>query len=131
MHYYTGNPKYRTWAADILKAFEEHSKGKFGFTAVDDVRQKKPTQRDSQESFFLAETLKYLYLTFAKPGTLDLDKYVFNTEAHPLVKQTPGKIMLIEQKATTHSESWTSKEKDLEPAMQAPVARRSWPPINT
>mgnify|MGYP002174084875 CR=1 FL=1 len=48
------------------------------------MRQPKPTQRDSQESFFLAETLKYLYLVFAKPETLDLDKFVLNTEAHPL-----------------------------------------------
>jgi mannosyl-oligosaccharide alpha-1,2-mannosidase len=84
MHYYTGNPKYRTWADEILTAFEKHSKGKFGFTSVDDVRQPKPKQRDSQESFFLAETLKYLYLVFAKPETLNLDKFVLNTEAHPL-----------------------------------------------
>ena len=37
------------------------------------------------ESFFLAETLKYLYLLFADDQTiLPLDKWVFNTEAHPL-----------------------------------------------
>jgi mannosidase alpha-like ER degradation enhancer 2 len=34
-------------------------------------------------SFFLAETLKYAYLTFA-PQALDFDRVVFNTEAHPL-----------------------------------------------
>lgn len=39
---------------------------------------------DSQESFFLAETLKYLYLLFSDPDFLPLDRYVFNTEAHPL-----------------------------------------------
>jgi hypothetical protein len=32
----------------------------------------------------LAETLKYLYLLFAPEGTLDFDRVVFNTEAHPL-----------------------------------------------
>ena len=36
------------------------------------------------ESFVLAETFKYFYLLFAPPETLDLDKVVFNTEAHPL-----------------------------------------------
>jgi mannosidase alpha-like ER degradation enhancer 2 len=36
------------------------------------------------ESFFLAETLKYLYLLFAPAEALDLSKMVFNTEAHPL-----------------------------------------------
>jgi len=38
------------------------------------------------ESYFLAETLKYLYLLFAPRETLDLNKVVFNTEAHPLRK---------------------------------------------
>lgn len=37
------------------------------------------------ESFFLGETLKYLYLLFSDDvELLDLDKFVFNTEAHPL-----------------------------------------------
>jgi mannosyl-oligosaccharide alpha-1,2-mannosidase len=35
------------------------------------------------ESFFLAETLKYLLLLFGDAGTLPLDEWVFNTEAHP------------------------------------------------
>ena len=38
------------------------------------------------ESFFLAETLKYLYLLYAPRTTIDLNKRVFNTEAHPLKK---------------------------------------------
>lgn len=38
-----------------------------------------------QESFWLAETLKYLWLLFSDdPSLLPLDKWVFNTEAHPL-----------------------------------------------
>jgi mannosidase alpha-like ER degradation enhancer 2 len=36
------------------------------------------------ESFFLAETLKYLYLLFAPPETIDIHSVVFNTEAHPM-----------------------------------------------
>lgn len=37
------------------------------------------------ESFFLGETLKYLYLLFSdNPNLLSLDRFVFNTEAHPL-----------------------------------------------
>lgn len=31
-----------------------------------------------------AETLKYLFLTFAGDQVLPLEKWVFNTEAHPL-----------------------------------------------
>ena len=36
------------------------------------------------QSFFLAETLKYLYLLFSPSSVISLDEWVFNTEAHPL-----------------------------------------------
>ena len=36
------------------------------------------------ESFVLAETMKYMYLLFDADDTINLDKYVINTEAHPL-----------------------------------------------
>jgi hypothetical protein len=41
-----------------------------------------PTKTDKQQSFFLAETLKYLFLLFSPPDVIPLDKHVFNTEAH-------------------------------------------------
>ncbi|KAL6496881.1 Mannosyl-oligosaccharide 1 2-alpha-mannosidase mns2 [Orobanche gracilis] len=40
------------------------------------------------QSFFLAETLKYLYLLFSPPSVISLDEWVFNTEAHPLKIRT-------------------------------------------
>ena len=42
--------------------------------------------RDKMESFWPAETLKYLYLLLddSSPELLPLDQFVFNTEAHPL-----------------------------------------------
>ena len=36
------------------------------------------------ESFFLGETLKYLYMLFADHQEISIDEWVFNTEAHPL-----------------------------------------------
>jgi hypothetical protein len=36
------------------------------------------------ESFFLGETLKYLYLLFADRHEIDLNAWVVNTEAHVL-----------------------------------------------
>lgn len=44
-----------------------------------------------KQSFWFAETLKYLYLTFSDPSLLDLDEFVLNTEAHPLRRAgSPG-----------------------------------------
>ena len=44
-----------------------------------------PQAEDKMESFWLAETLKYIWLLFGKPDALPLDKYILNTEAHPLL----------------------------------------------
>jgi len=43
-----------------------------------------PPKDDVQQSFFLAETLKYLYLLFSDDSLMSLDEWVYNTEAHPL-----------------------------------------------
>jgi len=41
-------------------------------------------KNDSMQSFLFAETFKYFYLLFSPPSTLDLEKVIFNTEAHPI-----------------------------------------------
>ena len=47
---------------------------------------KDPGLSDEMESFWMSETLKYLYLVFGDPEgrQLSLDDWIFNTEAHPL-----------------------------------------------
>ncbi|KAJ8328893.1 hypothetical protein QVD99_004624 [Batrachochytrium dendrobatidis] len=77
---YTHNPIYREWGWSIVQALESNCKDDVGYHGLDD--QGKPHNR--QQSFFLAETLKYLYLLFSDDSTIDLSKYVFNTEAHPI-----------------------------------------------
>jgi hypothetical protein len=49
------------------------------------------------ESFFLGETLKYFYLLFSNDSLIPLDKYVFNTEAHPLPRFTVTDPVLKEK----------------------------------
>ncbi|DAZ95638.1 TPA: hypothetical protein N0F65_002267 [Lagenidium giganteum] len=79
----TKDPKYRDYGWEMFQSLEKHAKAKYGYGAVLDVT-RKPTQVvDKMESFFLAETLKYHYLLQAPNSVIPLDKYVFNTEAHP------------------------------------------------
>ncbi|KAI9468356.1 hypothetical protein H4R22_002063 [Coemansia sp. RSA 1290] len=82
----TGNRKYQEWSWQIFEAIEKYARVETGgYAAILDVRKTGgDNYEDSMESFFLAETLKYLYLIFAPVDMLPLDKYVFNTEAHPL-----------------------------------------------
>jgi mannosidase alpha-like ER degradation enhancer 2 len=53
-----------------------------GYAALKSVLTKE--QSDSMQSFLFAETFKYFYLLFAPPQTLNFDKVIFNTEAHPI-----------------------------------------------
>jgi mannosyl-oligosaccharide alpha-1,2-mannosidase len=80
----TEDPKYREWGWQIFEAFEKHTKvHSGGYTCLDDVTTIPPQRRDKMETFFLGETLKYLYLLFSESSLMPLDKFIFNTEAHP------------------------------------------------
>ncbi|KAJ2721393.1 hypothetical protein GGI07_004004 [Coemansia sp. Benny D115] len=81
----TGDPKYQEWGWEIFNAIEKYTKIEAGYAAYNNVYDINTSYNhmDSMESFFLAETLKYLYLLFSPTDLLPLDEYVFNTEAHP------------------------------------------------
>lgn len=82
LHHYTRDAEYRRMGETIFNDFVKHCRTESGYAALKDMVTKE--KRDEMESFALAETFKYFYLLFAPPGTLDFDKVVFNTEAHPL-----------------------------------------------
>ncbi|KAJ7991482.1 hypothetical protein DPEC_G00284330 [Dallia pectoralis] len=80
----THDPKYRDWGWEVLEAVERHCRLATGFSGVIDVYGHMMIHDNLQQSFFLAETLKYLYLLFSEDDLLSLEDWVFNTEAHPL-----------------------------------------------
>lgn len=84
LHQLTGNPVYREWGWQMFGALEKHCRAQWGFGAYPDVRDPSKTAEDRMESFFLAETLKYLYMLQSPDHGISLERYVFNTEAHPL-----------------------------------------------
>ncbi|TFK13460.1 calcium-binding protein 8 [Platysternon megacephalum] len=80
----THDPKYRQWGWEVVKALEKYCRVEAGFSGIRDVYTTTPNHDNMQQSFFLAETLKYLYLLFCDDDVLSLEDWVFNTEAHPL-----------------------------------------------
>lgn len=81
----TKNPKYRRWGYEIALNLEAACKVPTGgYSGLKSVNMTPVLHNDHQESFFTAETLKYLYLLFSEDDLIPLDKWVFNTEAHPL-----------------------------------------------
>uniref|UniRef100_A0A8C5I7W2 alpha-1,2-Mannosidase n=1 Tax=Gouania willdenowi TaxID=441366 RepID=A0A8C5I7W2_GOUWI len=81
---FTHDPKYRQWGWEAAQAIDKYCRVSGGFSGVKDVYSSNPTYDDVQQSFFLAETLKYLYLLFSSDDLMPLESWVFNTEAHPL-----------------------------------------------
>jgi ER degradation enhancer, mannosidase alpha-like 2 len=82
LSFFTKDQRYQDMGSTFILSLVRYCKADAGYAALSDVQTK--SKRDSMESYFLAETLKYLYLLFAPRDTLDLNKVVFNTEAHPL-----------------------------------------------
>jgi mannosidase alpha-like ER degradation enhancer 2 len=82
LYHFTGAPKYREMGKTFFDSLTKYCRTEVAYAALSDV--KKKTEKDEMESFFLAETLEYLYLLFAPPDTLDLNQIIFNTEAHPI-----------------------------------------------
>ena len=81
----THDPRYRRWGWEAVEAIEKNCRiSTGGYSGLRNVASTKPTHDDVQQSFFLAETLKYLYLLFSDDTLINLDQWVFNTEAHPL-----------------------------------------------
>ncbi|OJJ89071.1 glycoside hydrolase family 47 protein [Aspergillus glaucus CBS 516.65] len=83
MYRITGDKSLQDAAWRMFSSIEKHTRTKLGHAIINDVRDKHTDQSDFMESFWLAETLKYFYLTFSEPDLVSLDEYVLNTEAHP------------------------------------------------
>ncbi|XP_011298858.1 ER degradation-enhancing alpha-mannosidase-like protein 2 isoform X2 [Fopius arisanus] len=97
----TKDPFLIQFGVDILRSLQHSAKTSCGYATINDVRDHK--KADRMESFFLAETTKYLYLLFDTDNfihnngqvgevvrtqwgqcVVDAGGYVFNTEAHPI-----------------------------------------------
>ena len=79
----TKHPFYLNVGRDILHSLNNHTKVKCGYATVHNVDDK--SLEDRQESFFLSETCKYLYLLFDIDNPIngkDSERYLFTTEGH-------------------------------------------------
>ncbi|KAF7544765.1 hypothetical protein G7Z17_g9710 [Cylindrodendrum hubeiense] len=101
----TGDIRYREWGWEMFRSFVNHTAvpNEGGFTSLSNADILPPKVKDNMESFWLAETLKYMYLLFSSDDLLPLDKMVLNTEAHPLPRFDMGPMF---------STGWKRKARD-------------------
>lgn len=85
LFYYTKDPQYLEMGKTLFEDFVRYCKTDEGYAALKSVVTKEKS--DSMQSFLFAETFKYFYLLFAPPRTLNFEKVIFNTEAHPIIRR--------------------------------------------
>ncbi|KAK5172708.1 uncharacterized protein LTR77_002828 [Saxophila tyrrhenica] len=82
MYRITGDQHWRDVGWDMFTSIDSHTRALHGNSAIDDITKAAPEMLDQEESFWLAETLKYFYLLYDEPEKWSLDDWVLNTEAH-------------------------------------------------
>lgn len=80
---FTGEQKYRDIAWNFFIGINNSCRVKNGFVSVKGL-DGSISHIDIMDSWFLAETLNYLYLTFTDTRLISPAEWVFNTESHPL-----------------------------------------------
>ena len=83
LYRFTGKKIYRKEAWNIFKRIRRICRIKHGYGNLIDTNRRPFEISNFMDSYFLAETLKYLYLIFTDSTFIPLSRYVFNTEAHP------------------------------------------------
>jgi Glycosyl hydrolase family 47 len=84
LYKFTGKERYMEMGRTFFDSLKTYCRTDEAYAELESVITKK--KADRLESYFFAETLKYLYLLFAPPKTLDFSNVIFNTEAHPIQK---------------------------------------------
>lgn len=83
--FYANASQYYNRAVAGLESIKKYcqinnnAEGTHGVAGINDVRSTNSSRIDQTESFFFAEVMKYIYLTFAEPSVIDLDKYVVSS----------------------------------------------------
>ena len=60
----------------MFTAIQSYTLTDLANSAISDVTSAVPMFKDTMESFWLAETLKYFYLLYSDPSLISLDDYI-------------------------------------------------------
>ena len=68
----TGDPIYREWGWEVFQSIEKYCRTDIAYGSVHNVNVKDAKPENRMESFFLAETMKYLYLLMDPDSEVDI-----------------------------------------------------------
>jgi mannosyl-oligosaccharide alpha-1,2-mannosidase len=76
MYRITGDNYWREKGWKMFTAIQSYTLTDLANSAISDVTSAVPMFKDTMESFWLAETLKYFYLLYSDPSLISLDDYI-------------------------------------------------------
>lgn len=79
--HFTGDSLYYRMVEKYYADVKKYCRTDIAYAHVKDITTKE--QDDQMATFFIAETMKYFYLTFDPDAPVNPSEYVFTTEAHP------------------------------------------------
>ena len=82
LYYFTKDTRYLEMGQTFLDSLMRYCKTENGYAEIGSITTKE--RNDVMDSFFLSETLKYLYLLYAPLDTIDLSNTVLSGNAHPI-----------------------------------------------
>jgi len=74
----------------MFKSIEKLARTEVAYSSVYDVTRPFWAHNGVMQSFWTAETLKYIWLLFESEDVVSLDEWVLNTEAHPFRRDWSG-----------------------------------------
>lgn len=85
MYRLTGDKKYQDWAWELTQAIYQHCETPSGgYSGLSDVNSVPALWNNFQRPNFISGTLKFLYLIFADHSSFPLERWIFNSQGHPL-----------------------------------------------
>jgi len=115
----TGDRTWLTAGKQFLESIESMSRTACGYASLATTSKESQLQ-DQMPSFFLSETVKYLYLLFDETNFIHSRPYIFSTEAHPFETSQLHSL--------SHQQSQNSTAKN-ESNLEVAVAARRLKPI--
>lgn len=122
----TRDPWYLHVGEMVLRDIKRRCWAKCGWSGTQDVRT--GDRNDRMESFFLGETMKYLFLLFDLDHVLNkLDSaFVFSTEGHPLIIPRSGHTHRVVQSSSANSKQCPLKLSSIPLSHSAIMVRKDY-----
>eukprot|EP00615_Pteridomonas_danica_P011828 CAMPEP_0114333130 /NCGR_PEP_ID=MMETSP0101-20121206/3554_1 /TAXON_ID=38822 ORGANISM="Pteridomonas danica, Strain PT" /NCGR_SAMPLE_ID=MMETSP0101 /ASSEMBLY_ACC=CAM_ASM_000211 /LENGTH=1141 /DNA_ID=CAMNT_0001464055 /DNA_START=1072 /DNA_END=4497 /DNA_ORIENTATION=+ len=116
MHQATHDDSWLWAGQDMMTSLQKYTKTKCGYATIKNMATLE--LGEEMPSYYLAETLKYLYLLYDPNNFIHKKPYIFSTEAHPFLSVSNGYLSTRNITTTAKKSQSTNDEVEIEVDIQ-------------